>query len=99
MEHRRVLEAHGLETDKMIEMRRKIHSYPEGAFQEHVTKKTLLEKLAELGVSEENIKSCAGTGLVVDIWGAGDEAKVTDGGISCVALRADMDALPIPENN
>lgn len=38
----------------------------------------------------------AGTGLVVDIVGTGEE---TQNKVKCVALRADMDALPIPENN
>ena len=43
------------------------------------------------------MKIMAGTGLVVDIYGTGEikeEQKV-----KCIALRADMDALPIPENN
>lgn len=38
------------------------------------------------------------TGLVVDITGKG-EPDETGSGISMIALRADMDALPIPENN
>ena len=38
------------------------------------------------------------TGLVVDIEGTGPE-QVDAAGISTIALRADMDALPMPENN
>lgn len=38
----------------------------------------------------------AGTGLVVDIVGRGE---ISDNKVKCIALRADMDALPIPENN
>lgn len=49
-------------------------------------------------MSEDHIKSCAGTGLIVDIWGSAESDKASEA-ISCVALRADMDALPIPENN
>ena len=98
LEHKRVLEANGLETDKMIELRRKIHAYPEGGFAEFVTQKTLLEKLEELGVPSDKIKKCAGTGLVVDIYGTGSASKAP-GAVTSVALRADMDGLPIPENN
>ena len=38
----------------------------------------------------------AGTGLIVDIEGTGPE---NNDGLSMIALRADMDALPMPENN
>ncbi len=38
------------------------------------------------------------TGLIVDIEGTGSES-IDEGGISTIALRADMDALPMPENN
>ena len=48
------------------------------------------------GLDESSIKPCAGTGFVVDIEGTGD---FTSEGIHTIALRADMDALPIPENN
>ena len=75
LEHKKVLEAHGLETDNMIDMRKKIHAYPEGGFKEFVTQKTLLEKLAEIGVPEDKIRKCAGTGLIVDIYGTKEAAK------------------------
>lgn len=57
--------------------------------------------LLKVGVSKSEIKVCAGTGLVVDLKGKGKEQKdgKKDGKVNCVALRADMDALPIPENN
>ena len=44
------------------------------------------------------MKVCAKTGLVVDIKGTGPATK---GKEEChnVAIRADMDGLPIPENN
>ena len=50
-----------------------------------------------MGLKDVEIKKCAGTGLVVDVWGAG--AKVKDDGPKAIAIRADMDGLPIPENN
>lgn len=52
--------------------------------------------LLSFGIEESFINPCAGTGLVVDIVGTGEE---TEGGVNSIALRADMDALPIPENN
>ena len=54
------------------------------------------KKLISLGIKEKDIKNSAGTGLVVDIFGSGPEDKK---GINCSAIRADMDALPIPEAN
>ncbi len=53
--------------------------------------------LISYGIEESAIKPCAGTGLVVDIIGTGDQ--LSEGGVNSIALRADMDALPIPENN
>ena len=52
--------------------------------------------LLSFGIEESFIKPCAGTGLVVDIVGTGE---LTKEGVNSIALRADMDALPIPENN
>jgi len=44
------------------------------------------------------MKVCAKTGLIVDIKGTGPASK-QEGGCKTVAIRADMDGLPIPENN
>jgi len=56
------------------------------------------QALLSYGIEEENIKVAAKTGLVVDIKGRG-ELVPDDQGIKMIALRCDMDALPIPENN
>lgn len=45
------------------------------------------------------IKVCAKTGLTVDIWGTGDSQMDVSGGVDSIALRADMDGLPMPEAN
>jgi metal-dependent amidase/aminoacylase/carboxypeptidase family protein len=50
-----------------------------------------------IGVKPEEIKDCAMTGLVVDIKGTGPADS--SGPCQTVALRGDMDGLPIPENN
>ena len=44
------------------------------------------------------MKKIAKTGLIVDIMGTGAPNK-TGKGPKLVALRADLDALPMPENN
>ena len=95
-EHRKLLEAHGLKTDNMIALRRKIHTHPEGGFKEFVTQKLIKETLIGMGFKDKEIKTCAGTGLIVDVWGTGPKSTT---GLTSVALRADMDGLPIPENN
>ena len=38
-----------------------------------------------------------GTGLIVEIEGTNEDLKVE--GIKTIAFRADIDGLPIPENN
>ena len=53
----------------------------------------------EFGLEEENIKTCAGTGLVVDIRGTGDSVGIPFGQVSCIALHADMDAIKMAEDN
>lgn len=49
------------------------------------------------GIKDEEIKHCAGTGLVVDIKGTAQPEE--SGECKVVALRADIDALPMPEHN
>lgn len=91
------MERNGLDTAAMIAMRRNIHKHAEGGFQEHQTQATLKEMLLKIGVDKHEIKSCAGTGLVVDLQGKAKPSKAAK--LNCIALRADMDALPMPENN
>ncbi len=72
-------------------LRRHIHAHPELGFQEHTTCKTIATELKRLGISYKT--GFAGeTGIVALIEGKSSlKAK------KCVALRADMDALPITE--
>jgi amidohydrolase len=74
---------------KTIENRRHIHANPELSFQEFNTQKFVKEKLAEIGIEATEI---ANTGLIAHIKGKNPDKKI-------VALRADMDALPIIEEN
>ncbi|MDD3108398.1 MAG: amidohydrolase, partial [Alistipes sp.] len=69
--------------------RRNIHSHPELSFQEHQTSQYIAERLEAEGIAYRPI---AGTGILAKIEGGGDLRR-------CVVLRADMDALPIEEEN
>lgn len=70
-----------------IEIRRHLHQNPELSFQEYNTSAFVKAKLDELGIPYE---SKADTGIVGIITGDLESDKV-------IALRADMDALPIQE--
>lgn len=101
--HLKVMQAAGLDSDAMVKLRRHIHKNAEGGFQEFKTQASLKAMLLRIGVRDDEIKVCAGTGLVVDLKGraAPTSAKKEkkEGTVDTVALRADMDALPMPENN
>ncbi|HET7304853.1 MAG TPA: amidohydrolase [Segeticoccus sp.] len=72
--------------DDLRDWRRDLHAHPETAWQEHRTTSFVAERLTAAGV---RVRPLPGTGLVADI-GAEDPAYR-------VALRADLDALPLPE--
>ena len=73
----------------VIENRRHLHANPELSFHEYETSAYVAQKLDELGIEYQKM---ANTGLVALIKGA----KPND---TVIALRADMDALPIIEAN
>lgn len=72
-----------------IEVRHHLHAHPELSYQEFETSAFVQEKLAALNIPFE-VK--ATTGVVGLIKGKNPESRV-------IALRADMDALPIQEEN
>jgi amidohydrolase len=74
---------------RAAELRHRIHRRPELMFEEHETSRLVQEELAELGV-EFRSGLAKGTGVLGFLPATG-EAEAT------VALRADMDALPIHE--
>lgn len=74
--------------DELIALRRDIHMHPELGFQEYRTAKLVEDYLNTLGIETKRV---AGTGVVGVIQG-GKKGKT-------VLLRADMDALPVQEEN
>ncbi|MFL6164180.1 MAG: amidohydrolase [Jatrophihabitantaceae bacterium] len=77
------LSSHG---DELISWRRDLHAHPEVAFAEYRTTERIDTVLRSFGLHPTLLS--VGTGLTVDI---GSGAEVT-------ALRADIDALPLPDN-
>ena len=77
--------AHAADT---VALRRHLHAHPERSFAEHNTAAFVAAELKKIGLDP---RPCATTGLVALIEGR-------PGG-PVVALRADMDALPITEAN
>jgi amidohydrolase len=73
---------------ELIEFRRDLHAHPELGYHEHRTTRRVALRLAAAGLRPVILPK--GTGMLVDI---GSEA---DGG-PLVALRADLDALPVSD--
>ena len=65
---------------------------------EVVTSKLLGDTLASFGIDRKKMIKSATTGLIVDIMGTGAPTK-NDKGPKIIALRSELDALPMPENN
>ncbi len=72
--------------DRMVAIRRDLHRHPELSWQEERTAERASARLRELGIPQRRL---AGTGIVADLPGRDGAPRV--------ALRADMDALPIQE--
>ncbi len=73
--------------EETVSIRRHLHQFPELSFEEYQTAAFVKQKLDNLGIPYE---SMANTGVVALIHGDRPTGKV-------LALRADMDALPIQE--
>jgi amidohydrolase len=77
-------------TDELVGIRRYLHQHPELSFQEENTANYISQLLASWGV--EHQRGIAGHGIIGLIKGRNSEKRT-------IALRADMDALPITETN
>lgn len=72
--------------DRMVSFRRDLHQHPELSWEEQRTSNRVSSELERLGVRHRRVRE---TGIVADLPGPK--------GVPVVALRADMDALPIQE--
>ncbi len=77
---------------KVLGYREHLHRNPELSYQEFETMHFVCAVLDKIGI--QYTKGIAGTGIVGLI-----ESKHPNSGVECVALRADLDALPILEEN
>ena len=77
--------------DEMVIFRRQIHAHPELSGEEKETSEYICKQLDKLGIPYR--KNVAGYGVVALLQGN----RAGQG--SCIALRADMDALPVQELN
>jgi amidohydrolase len=74
---------------EVVDFRRHLHANPELSYQEFNTAKFVAQTLRSFGIEATEV---ATTGLVAEIKGKNPNKKT-------IALRADMDALPITETN
>ncbi len=72
---------------ELVEFRRDLHAHPELGYEEHRTCERVCAALTAAGI-EHTSGLAGGTGIVAHLPGDGESA---------IALRADMDALPIEE--
>ncbi|MBY0431962.1 MAG: amidohydrolase, partial [Rhodospirillales bacterium] len=75
-------------TGLMVEWRHHLHAHPETAFEEHGTASFVAARLGGMGLDVTT--GLAGTGVI---------GTLSTGPGPVIALRADMDALPMPEAN
>ncbi|USQ77206.1 amidohydrolase [Ornithinimicrobium cryptoxanthini] len=71
---------------EIIALRRDLHEHPEVSWQEHRTTSVVIERLEAVGVM---VTSMAGTGAIADLGASEPRVRI--------ALRADLDALPLDE--
>jgi amidohydrolase len=76
--------------NEIISIRRHLHRYPELSFEEEKTAQFVSDQLTSWGITHQ--KGIVKTGMVATIESSNSQAK-------WIALRADLDALPILEKN
>ena len=77
--------------EQMKSWRQDLHSIPEIGLKEYETSKYIKSKLSEFKIEYKD--GYAGTGIVAHIKGANGKSNKS------IGLRADFDALPMPEKN
>lgn len=84
--HTSALEWLGIHHAELVGWRRELHSHPEVGYAEYRTTDLIVTALSSFGLAPKRLS--IGTGVICDI---GD-------GPDFVALRADIDALPLPDS-
>ncbi len=87
-------EIRALQAD-LVDWRRQLHQRPELGFQEEITAKFVCDRLSEWGVTYES--AIAKTGIVATIQSTSSHSVTSPSPV--LAIRADMDALPVQELN
>ena len=88
---------------QLVEWRRRLHQRPELGFKEYITAEFVAQKLQEWGIEHQT--GIAKTGIVATIAGSMQEDRCkrqnsqTIQNPRVLAIRADMDALPVQEEN
>jgi amidohydrolase len=88
---------------QLVEWRRRLHQRPELAFREQLTSEFVSQKLQEWGIKHQT--GIAKTGIIAIIEGTKENPETIQNPKSKIqnrqvlAIRADMDALPIQEEN
>lgn len=95
IEDKREINKEGFDLEEMVKFRKWMHQNPELSLKEFKTISKIKEMLLNIGIPEENIKTMAETGLIMDLQGEGPEK----GQPLKIALRSEHDALPIEEEN
>ncbi|WP_425325825.1 amidohydrolase [Ornithinicoccus hortensis] len=72
--------------DDLVQWRRTIHRHPEVSYQEHQTTALVSQRMQEAGLV---VRTLPGSGATVDLGAAEPRVRI--------ALRADLDALPVDE--
>src|ERR1700743_2891216 len=78
---------------ELIEFRRDLHAHPEVGYAEHRTTRRIALRLAAAGLRPVILPK--GTGMIVDVGGSEHEHNGSPRRV--VALRADIDALPMAD--
>src|ERR1700749_3591955 len=78
---------------ELIEFRRDLHAHPEVGYAEHRTTRRIALRLAAAGLRPGILPK--GTGMILDIRGGGRGHEASQRRV--VALRADIDALPMAD--
>ncbi|MFN9583465.1 MAG: M20 family metallopeptidase [Bacteroidota bacterium] len=86
----RIQQAAKADAHLIQQWRRHIHAHPELSFQEVNTQAYVIEQLKKAGITQ--IEPIANTGVLAIIKGNNPDSRI-------IALRGDMDALPITELN